>query len=103
MKRGQSVADKRRETTRAETLLSLKNKGLVQQVIESNNKLADLTLDLTQLEVTRIKAANDTRLALIKKYLPDVKQTELVGEEGAAIKTVTRVERVIVNATNPDS
>jgi hypothetical protein len=103
MERGQKRADKVRETNRKGLLEQLKNKGLIQQVIESNNKLADLTVELTQLEVTRIKSANDTRMALVKKYLPDVKQTELVGEEGADIKTVTRVERVIVNATNTDS
>lgn len=103
MKRGESRANKIRETKRSELLLSLKHKGLIQQVIESNEKLADLDIELSQLEVTRIKTANDTRLALIKKYLPDIKQTELVGEEGADIKTVTRVERVIVNATDTDS
>lgn len=86
MERGQKRADKRREMSRAGLIEQLKNKGLVQQVIESNNKLADLTQELTQLEVTRIKSANDTRMALVKKYLPDVKQTELVGEEGGVIE-----------------
>lgn len=103
MKSGKTKKSTQRDISRAEVLLSLKNRGLIQQVIESNEKLSDLKIELTQLEVTRIKSANDTRMSLVKKYLPDIKQTELVGEEGADIKTVTRVERVIVNATDTDS
>ena len=86
MKKGQSRSEQIRETKRSEIIESLKNRGLIQQVIESNEKLADLNNDLSQLEVTRIKSANDTRMALVKKYLPDVKQTELVGEEGGVIE-----------------
>ncbi len=86
MKSGKTQKSKQRDISRAEVLLSLKNRGLIQQVVESNEKLSNLSLDLTQLEVTRIKAANDTRMSLIKKYLPDVKQTELVGEEGGVIE-----------------
>ena len=103
MEKGQSRANKIRETKRAEVLEALKARGLIQKVIDTADELADLKKPLEAVEVQRLKAATDTRLALIKKYLPDIKQTELVGEEGADIKTVTRVERVIVNATNTDS
>ncbi len=103
MKTGQSRANKIRETKRAEVLEALKTKGLIQKVIDTSDHLANLKKPLEAVEVQRLKAATDVRLALIKKYLPDIKQTELVGEEGADIKTVTRVERVIVNATNTDS
>ncbi len=57
----------------------LANKGLCQKVIEDSEKLADLdgkikesnrSLDTAQIQ--RLKAANDARLALIKKYLPDL-------------------------------
>lgn len=103
MKSGQSRADAIRETKRKEVLASLKARGLIQKVIDTADELADLTKPLEAVEVQRLKAATDTRLALIKKYLPDIKQTELVGEEGAAIETVTRVERTIVDAKNTDS
>ena len=99
MEKGQSRADKRRELSRAGLIEQLKNKGLVQQVIESNNKLADLSLELTPLEVTRIKSANDTRMALVKKYLPDVKQMELVGEDGENIKVDNTFTVEFVNAS----
>ena len=50
-----------------------KSAGLCQQVIESAEKLADLKkIELGALEIQRLKAANDARLALIKKYLPDL-------------------------------
>jgi hypothetical protein len=103
MKKGQTRASQIRETKRAEVLKALKARGLIQKVIDTADELADLKTPMESVEVQRLKAATDTRLALIKKYLPDIKQTELVGEEGADIKTVTRVERVIVDAKDPDS
>lgn len=96
MRTGQKRADKVRETKRAEIIESLKARGLIQQVVESNEKLANLNIELSQLEVTRIKTANDTRMSLIKKYLPDIKQTELVGEEGEDIKTKNKITVEIV-------
>lgn len=57
-------------------------KGLVQQVIESAEKLSDLAQPLEPNEVNRLKAANDARLALIKKYLPDLKSSEITGPNG---------------------
>lgn len=96
---GKSRANKVREVKRTEILLALKNKGLVQKVIEDNEKLADLTEELSSIDVQRIKAANDTRMQLIKKYLPDIKQTELVGEEGASIKTDNKYTVEFINAS----
>lgn len=57
-------------------------KGLVQQVIESADKLADLGNPLEPNDVVRLRAANDARLALIKKYLPDLKSSEITGPNG---------------------
>lgn len=81
----------------------LANKGLVQQVIEVADKLAKLDEEMDAIKVARLRAANDARLALIKKYLPDLKQTELVGEGGGPV--IHKVERVIVrpNPENTDS
>jgi hypothetical protein len=103
VKSGQTRANKIRETKRAEVIKALKARGLIQKVVDTADELANLKKPLEPAEAQRLKAATDIRLALIKKYLPDIKQTELVGEEGADIKTVTRVERVIVNATDTDS
>jgi len=76
MKVGQSRAQAIRETKREEVLESLRSRGLIQQVIESADKLADLNQVLDSTDVQRIKASNDARLALIKKYLPDTKAIE---------------------------
>ena len=66
MRSGQSRAQAIREEKREEVLLSLRNRGLIQQVVESAEKLANLTEVLDSTEVSRIKAANDARLSLIK-------------------------------------
>lgn len=81
-------------------------KGLVQQVIEASDKLADLTQPLEPNEVNRLKAANDARLSLIKKYLPDLKSTEVTGPNGGPQEhkhswTVLPVRPA--NATDTDS
>jgi len=94
MEKGKTQAQQIRATKRKEILDSLRNRGLLQQVLESTDKLADLSIELDSLAVNRIKAANDTRLSLIKKYLPDVKQTELVGEGGGPVETKWTVEVV---------
>ena len=52
-------------------------KGLVQHVIEIAEKLSNPAEELTQIEVTRLKAAADIQCKLINKYLPDTKALEL--------------------------
>ena len=94
---GESRANVNRRIKREATLEDLRNKGLLQQVIETNNKLSDLDKKLESVEVQRLRAANDGRLALIKKYLPDVKQTELTGKEGDPIEMNLLVEFIDPN------
>lgn len=53
-------------------------------------------IELTTSQVASIKI-------LLGKALPDLKAMELTGEEGGDIKIITRVERVIVNATDTNS
>ena len=45
--------------------------------------MADLDQELDSTQVQRLKAANDGRLALVRKYLPDMKAVEntIVGDE----------------------
>jgi hypothetical protein len=86
MRKGESRANKIRETKRSEIIESLKARGLIQKVVESAEQLADLSIPLEPADVTRITAASNLRMGLIKKYMPDVKQTELVGENGDPIK-----------------
>lgn len=60
--------------------------GLVQHVIETAEKLNDETIEIDQLMVARYKIAIDTKLKLIAKYLPDLKQTELIGDPDQPIE-----------------
>jgi len=66
----------------------LSNKGLLQQVLESTTKLANLSEELDALQIQRLRAANETRLKLINKYLPDLKQvdTSITGEDGGPLE-----------------
>lgn len=100
MRSGQSRAQAIREEKRAETILKLKNLGLLQHVVETATKLADLDQELDSVQVQRLRAANDSRLALIKKYLPDLKQTELVGEDGDPIKVDNTFKVEFVSASS---
>lgn len=54
--------------------------GLVQHVIDITKKLSDETAEIEPNMVTRHKIVIDTQLKLINKYLPDLKQTELIGD-----------------------
>jgi len=54
-------------------------------VIETCTKLADLNIELESSDIQRLIAANNGRLALVKKYLPDAKSIELTGEDGGPI------------------
>lgn len=83
MKKGESRAEANKRIRQEALVEQLRNKGLCQQVVETCVKLADLDQELDSTQVQRLKAANDGRLALIKKYLPDLKAIEntLLGDE----------------------
>ena len=73
--------------------------GHHQHVIEILEQTAKLSgEELTSLELQKNKFIVDTKLALMKKYLPDVKQVELVGEAGEAIKTGSSFNFIPVGA-----
>jgi len=62
----------------------------MEHVVDSIRKVEELKDDdLSSLELQRYKLIIDTRLSLMKKYLPDVKQVELVGEAGAPIEVAS--------------
>ena len=65
----------------------LASQGHVQHVVDMLTELAKPGVEYTSLELQKSKLIIDTKLALIKKYLPDPKQVELSGEDGGAIKT----------------
>lgn len=86
MPRGISRADANRKIRREVLREELAARGLLQHVIENTEKLLDLKVELSAIEVARIGKGIDNQLALIKKFLPDVKQVELTGEDGDPIE-----------------
>ena len=57
----------------------------LQHVFDNIKKLEDLDQDLEPNDYNRIRTANEQRLKLVNKYLPDLKSTELTGEGGGDI------------------
>jgi hypothetical protein len=63
----------------------LAGQGHVQQVIVNIEKIEERGPTMEAQELNALKIANDQRLKLVNKYLPDLKATEITGEAGAPI------------------
>jgi hypothetical protein len=81
-KDSRNLATRRRQAQREEVLERLRNAGLIQQVLEDAAKLSDESVSMDSTMAQRIKAANDLRLKLVNKWLPDVKAVEVQDEDG---------------------
>ena len=57
----------------------------VEHVIDICEELNQLTTSLDSIEVTRKKIVLDTKLKLINKYLPDLKNTEISNDGGGQL------------------
>ena len=77
---GLSAADRNRKIRQEALREQLSKQKLVEQVVDIAKKLNNLEIELEAGDVTRLKAAADINLKLIVKYLPDLKQTELIGD-----------------------
>lgn len=86
-------AQKRRAEYQEQQREYLRGLGLMQQI------QTDLG-EVTQENVTVKKLQIETRLKLLGKILPDVKETavELTGADGGPVE-VSRIERVVVDGT----
>lgn len=89
-KSGISRANENRAIRREALREELSNKGLVNHVLDIAQKLQNLDIEIGQTEVTRLKAAADLNLSLIKKYLPDIKAVEVAGEDGGPLEIVCK-------------
>lgn len=77
---GLSAAD-RNKKIRQEALRELLSKQkLVEQVVDIARKIGDLSEPLEKDKVDRLKIAADINMRLVAKYLPDLKQTEIIGD-----------------------
>jgi hypothetical protein len=70
----------------------LSKQGHVQQVIKNIKKFEEQGVGMEATELNALKAATDTRLKLISKYLPDLKQQEITIEADIVAKEATRAE-----------
>jgi hypothetical protein len=92
------MSNSKRSKYQADLRDYLSKQQLVHKVCKDIDLLSTLSGELDALSVTRLKAASDLRLALIKKYLPDVKQLEIGGIDGEPIDA-----RWTINVVNPEA
>ena len=76
----------------------------VEQVIKNIKKMEKEGAGMESTELQALRAATDTRLKLVNKYLPDLKMTELelTGADGGPVE-IAEVRRTIVHPKHPDS
>lgn len=81
-------SQKQREMRQEQLRELLKNKGLIQQVIVNIDKMDELdpTSEYFSNEIKKLETSNNQRMALVRKFLPDVKSIELTGESGKPVE-----------------
>ena len=84
-------AQKRRAEYQEQQREFLRGMGLMQQIKE------DLEKDVGPDRLNEVKFKTETRLKLLSKILPDVKETALTGEDGGTLQ-VEFIRREIVDA-----
>ena len=95
-----TVAQRQRAIRQEELRELISKKGLVQQVLVNLDKIENLQDGPEgEFELKKLKVSNDQRMALIKKYLPDMSHQSLEGE--LDVKTVVR--RVDLSGTDEPS
>jgi len=70
-----TIAQKNREIRREELRAYLSERGKVDYVFDNIEKIEELDTrsELFQKEILKLKTANEQRIRLLAKYLPDVK------------------------------
>lgn len=96
---GLSAADRNRRIRQDALREQLSKQKLVEQVSEIARKIGDLDEDLEQHKVQRLKIAAELNLKLVNKYLPDLKQTELIGDPDQPIEHKHSVEWQLLGVT----
>jgi uncharacterized protein YnzC (UPF0291/DUF896 family) len=95
MKTNQSHA-KRRRAERQETMREyLSQRGKLDYVLDNLEKIETQGANMTPQELNALRIANDQRIKLMNKYLPDLKSMEISGDEDSPL-TITKIERIIV-------
>ena len=63
----------------------LASQGHLQHVIDLCSKLSELDTELDATQVSRLKHVIDTKLRLVNKFLPDLKNVELANDGGGQL------------------
>ena len=58
----------------------------LQHILDNVEKLEDLNQEIDPANVHRIKTANEQRLKLLNKYMPDLRSVEMKGEDGGPVE-----------------
>ena len=64
----------------------LSKKCTVEQVLKNIIKMEEQGASMESVELQALRAATDTRVKLLNKYIPDLKSMELVGDGGGPIE-----------------
>lgn len=108
-KQGQTTAQARRAARQEDNREQIAQQGHINKVIDNIVEIEgldffkkgdDQQIDYKMCQANKfrmdaLKTANEQRLKLVNKYLPDLKSTELTAEGGGAIQ-ITEVTRTIV-------
>lgn len=63
----------------------LASQGHLQHILDLCTKLSELDNELDAIEVSRLKHVIDTKLKLVNKFLPDLKNVELANDGGGQL------------------
>lgn len=84
-KRGQTGKQARRAERQEDLRELLSNQGHLQHIIEICDELNDLTIQLESIQFNRKSKVIDTKLRLVNKYLPDIKNVEIANDGGGEL------------------
>ncbi len=98
MNRGDNTKKTQRGVHKEELIRFLSERGRLSYIFDNLEKLEDLTVEMDSATVSRLNSANSTRLALLKKYLPDEKSVEIKNAEGEEFKTDSKWTIEFINA-----
>ena len=90
-----TAAQKNRAIRQGELREYLAARGGVSYVLDNIEKIEQLavTSETFDKELTKHKVANEQRIRLLNKYLPDIKEEHIINDEAAPI---------VVNIVKPD-
>lgn len=100
MKRGDNKKKTQREINKEELRRYLAERGKLSYIFDNLEKLEDQTIEMDSVQVSRLNSANSTRLALLRKYLPDEKSVEIKNADGEVFATDSKWTVEFINATS---